>query len=328
MSNPIKYSTGSESLALKKGNFYIGTGDVGKGPTSSTGYYNGITPPSGGYTIYLNKATGGPSIYTCDNDTELVNLTNTIAGTSYTTANECLVYFAGQNDKMVLNRDYEGVVTDGLFLSIDAGFTPSYPKSNSTTYDLSGSGYDLTLVNGMGYNSSEGGVFTFDGTNDGAYGPTTNDSNIGNEITMEAWFYRTGGNGDRGLILNKESCYEIGVNNSNGQFQWAIASPSQSWAWLGGSANITNTWIHGVVTRDSNALEKSYINGSLQSTVQRVTGSIKKSNNRINIGGRGGGTSPNSNFGGEIPIVRLYDRALSSSEILQNYNAQKGRFGL
>jgi len=44
MSNPIKYSTGSESLALKKGNFYIGTGDVGKGPTSSTGYYNGITP--------------------------------------------------------------------------------------------------------------------------------------------------------------------------------------------------------------------------------------------------------------------------------------------
>jgi hypothetical protein len=38
MSNPIKYSTGSESLALKTGNFYIGTGDVGKGPTSTTGY--------------------------------------------------------------------------------------------------------------------------------------------------------------------------------------------------------------------------------------------------------------------------------------------------
>jgi len=93
MSNPIKYSTGSETLALNKGNFYIGTGDVGKGPTSTTGYYNGITPPSGGYTIYLNKATGGPSIYTCTNDTELISLTNSIAGTSYTTANECLVYF-------------------------------------------------------------------------------------------------------------------------------------------------------------------------------------------------------------------------------------------
>ena len=63
MSNPIKYSTGVETLALKSGNFYIGTGDVGKGPTNTTGYYNGITPPSGDYTIYLNKASQGPSIY-------------------------------------------------------------------------------------------------------------------------------------------------------------------------------------------------------------------------------------------------------------------------
>ena len=51
MANPIKYNTSAETLALKKGNFYIGTGDVGKGPTSSTGYYNGITPPSGGFTM-------------------------------------------------------------------------------------------------------------------------------------------------------------------------------------------------------------------------------------------------------------------------------------
>ena len=72
MSNPIKYSTTSQSLALKTGNYYIGTGDVGKGPTSSTDYYNGITPPSGGYTIYLNKASGGPSIFTPTNDSELI----------------------------------------------------------------------------------------------------------------------------------------------------------------------------------------------------------------------------------------------------------------
>ena len=55
MPNAFKYSLTNQTLALKKGNFYIGTGDVGKGPTSSTGYYNGITPPAGGYTIYLNK---------------------------------------------------------------------------------------------------------------------------------------------------------------------------------------------------------------------------------------------------------------------------------
>jgi energy-coupling factor transporter ATP-binding protein EcfA2 len=55
MPNGIKYSTDTQSLALKKGNFYIGTGDVGKGPTSTTGYYKGISPPNGGYTIYVNK---------------------------------------------------------------------------------------------------------------------------------------------------------------------------------------------------------------------------------------------------------------------------------
>jgi hypothetical protein len=79
MPNAIKYNTSAETLALKKGNFWIGTGDVGKGPTSSTGFYNGITPPSGGYTIYLNKASGGPSIYTVNTEAQLTALTNSIS---------------------------------------------------------------------------------------------------------------------------------------------------------------------------------------------------------------------------------------------------------
>jgi hypothetical protein len=122
MPNAIKYNVSAETLALKKGNFWIGTGDVGKGPTSSTGYYNGITPPSGGYTIYLNKASGGPSIYTVTNDAQLISLTNTIAGASYTTVNECLVYFAGQTDKMCVNRDYEwaGSFSIGMWVNLQS----------------------------------------------------------------------------------------------------------------------------------------------------------------------------------------------------------------
>ena len=83
MPNAIKYNVSVETLALKKGNFWIGTGDVGKGPTSSTGYYNGITPPSGGYAIYLNKVSGGPSIYTVTTESQLTGLTSSIA-VSYT----------------------------------------------------------------------------------------------------------------------------------------------------------------------------------------------------------------------------------------------------
>ena len=79
MANAIKYNLSAETLALKKGNFWIGTGDVGKGPTSSTGFYNGLEPPSGGFTIYLNKASGGPSIYTVSNEAQLTALTNSIS---------------------------------------------------------------------------------------------------------------------------------------------------------------------------------------------------------------------------------------------------------
>ena len=105
MPNAIKYNTSAETLALKKGNFWIGTGDVGKGPTSSTGFYNGITPPSGGYTIYLNKETGGPSIYTVTTEAQMVSLTNSIGSQSFTTSGQCLNWFATQTDKMIFNID-------------------------------------------------------------------------------------------------------------------------------------------------------------------------------------------------------------------------------
>jgi hypothetical protein len=151
-------------LALKKGNFYIGTGDVGKGPTNVTGYYNGITPPSGGYTIYLNKASGGPSIYTASNDTQLISLTNTIAGASYTTVNECFNYYNGQSDKLCVNRDYESIVTDGLIFNLDANFIASYPRNGTDVYDLSGKGNDGTLINGVGFTNSGVPRFQLDGT--------------------------------------------------------------------------------------------------------------------------------------------------------------------
>ena len=92
MPNPIKYTAGTETLALKKGNFYIGTGDVGKGPSDSTGYYQGPSPASGGYVIYLNKegAPGSLSYHSAANDSELISFTNSLANASFTSATQCL----------------------------------------------------------------------------------------------------------------------------------------------------------------------------------------------------------------------------------------------
>jgi hypothetical protein len=181
MPNPIKYNVSAETLSLKKGNFWIGTGDVGKGPTNTTGYYNGITPPVGGYTIYLNKATGGPSIYVAANDSELISLTNIIASTSYTTVGQCFTYYSVQSDKMVLNRDYEPIVTNGLILNLDAGFISSYPTVGTDWYDISGNNNHCTLYNGATYNN---GTITLDGVNDYIKTNNTLDLTSTNAVTV------------------------------------------------------------------------------------------------------------------------------------------------
>ena len=166
MPNSIKYSVSAQTLALKKGNFWIGTGDVGKGPTSTTDYWNGITPPAGGYTIYPNKASGGPSIYTAGNDAALISLSDRIAGQTFETAAAALAWFATQTDKMVFDIDYPAIVTNGLVFNVDAGFTPSYPTTGTTWYDVGSGGSNGTLTNGPSFNSNNGGFINFDGVDD------------------------------------------------------------------------------------------------------------------------------------------------------------------
>ena len=332
MSNPIKYSTGSESLALKTGNFYIGTGDVGKGPTNTTGYYNGITPPSGGYTIYLNKATGGPSIYTCANDTELISLTNSIAGTSYTTANECLTYFAGQTDKMVLNRDYEGIVTDGLVFNLDAGFTPSYPKNGTTWYGLI-TNNNGSFTNGPTYNSSNGGSIVFDGSNDRVDFTTNIFNGLSNTgISIDAWIYPISNLSSQQLVTGVWSQSATNdqaalfIINSTPFIAIADGSTAES-GYGGGSALSTGQWQYIVGTWNTNRTYKVYINGSNTATgTQTGNGYNSSSSSFFRVGAQAQGIS--RQFNGRIATTRIYNRVLTDSEILQNFNAQKGRFGL
>ena len=102
MPNVIKYSTGTTPIScLRKGNMLVGNGTGDYGAT----FWNGITPPAGGYTIYLNKASGGPSIYCPTNNAELIFITNQIAGTNYVTSAQCLDYFANQTDKIIVNKN-------------------------------------------------------------------------------------------------------------------------------------------------------------------------------------------------------------------------------
>jgi hypothetical protein len=335
MPNAIKYNTSAETLALKKGNFYIGTGDVGKGPTSSTGYYNGITPPSGGYTIYLNKATGGPSIYTVTSNAQLITLTNQIAGASYTTVNECFNYFNGQSDKMVVQRDYEGITTNGLVFNYDAGFIPSYPQNGTTWNDTSTSSNNGSLINGPTWSLNGGGTITFDGVDD--YISTTSSSSLqmSSNITLCVWF-RIPQNGltERQCLIGKLYWeYELGIYPSGGIHTYTargnvcdgsydegifVYNPLGDW--------IANTWYYVAWTLNG-ATEICYLNGSnIGTTTKGTAGTCSAGSNPVRIGVRSG--PGDLQFKGDIPIAQIYNRTLSATEITQNFNAQKGRFGL
>jgi len=337
MPNSIKYSTSAQTLALKKGNYWIGTGDVAKGPTSTTDYWNGITPPSGGYTIYLNKASGGPSIYTAANDSQLISLSNAIAGQTFATAAAALDWFATQTDKMVFNIDYGPIVTDGLILNLDAGFTPSYPTTGTTLYDLailpSISPANGTLLNGPTFNSANSGSLVFDGVDDQVrmsqiFFNSTTLNNL-TAITVEIWIKPPTSPTQYGGYISRQTSatsnytgWSIRQNNlNNGAIEWFGFGANANMI----TGNVTpNAWTLATGTWNGTVMTL-YINGSQASTRTNSVNTISATGQLLTIGKLSYGNFPQT-F--SMASARIYNRALTAAEVLQNYNAQKSRFGL
>jgi hypothetical protein len=341
MPNSIKYNTSTETLALKKGNFWIGTGDVGKGPTNITGYYNGITPPSGGYTIYLNKASGGSSIYVAANDSELIYLSNTIAGQTFATAAEALGWFATQTDKMIFNIDYPSIITNGLTTCLDVTNVLSYPNTGNIWYDLSGSDNNGSLAIGSPtYTTFEGKrTIRFSNQNKNVYAPPYDGfilsnnpgiSSTSTSFTFESWFYQiTADNGQIVILSNAGSCdgYRWGPNGSNTYWLFGDSTCTQfNEGTVSNSSTLLGRWVQMVGIFDrANTLGGglkfyNYVNGVLQSSVGIFNPVISTSTP--------GMIACCGAFDGYISIVRVYNRALLPSEITQNFNAQKSYFGL
>lgn len=341
MPNSIKYNVSAETLALKKGNFWIGTGDVPKGPTSTTGYWNGITPPSGGYTIYLNKASNGPSIYVPSNDAQLIDNTNKIAGTSFTTATQCLNYYATQTDKMVFNKDYETISTNSLTVCLDASFTPSYPKSGTTFYNLANTASPLTFTmnNGVSYSTDANGSLLFDGVDDEVVSDLVYTAT--SAMTWNVWFKRTSNGNVFNMVMSNFMPYlafrGAGSGADTDEFQIAyrsITGTSQTQRNLYTTTKYQNNiWYNVTFTLfydlpNLNSTAKIYVNGVLETSVSYYSDSVYQvsSTSRLRIGNY----TPTQQypFPGYIGSFFVYDRVLSDSEVLQTYNSLKSRFGL
>ena len=333
MPNPIKYTTGSETLALKKGNFYIGTGSIGKGPSDVTGYYQGPSPVSGGYVIYMNKdgAPGNLSYHSAANDAELISFTNNLAGQSYTGVQQCFDYYYGQTDKVLVNQDYPAdypyIVMDGLVLNLDAGITQSYPGSGTVWTDVNGLGpkNNGTLTNGPTFS---GGSIVFDGVND--YIQMSN-SPITNNFSYCIWVKNNGGglNNPRAIVMSNGANY-LDINfDSTIMFSLIFSIGIGGWSQNiirseSGVVSSLGVWAHYSFTYNRQQA-KIYFNGNEVASSNYTSAPSNNYSNNFTIGRFDGGSY---NLNGFISVVQLYNRALSAEEVLQNYNAQKGRFGL
>ena len=224
------------------------------------------------------------------------------------------------------------LVTSGLLLYVDAANTRSYSGSGNTWYDLSPNSRNITLVNSPTYLSSNSGTIDFDAPSS-EYGTFTSPSTLSN-FTCEAWIKvntTPASNTVQAIITqaypgtSSKINYSFGFNGTNGAgaYDGKINGGfyDGTWRLTSGFTPVVGTWYHTAVTYDGSTIIQ-YQNGVQQSTLS-YAGTPTASGGSSYIMRRW----DDLNFlDGVLSQLRLYDRALSAAEILQNYNSTKMRF--
>jgi hypothetical protein len=214
------------------------------------------------------------------------------------------------------------VVTNGLVLSLDAADRNSYPGSGTLWNNLSVNVNNGTLTNGPTFSSTNNGNIVFDGTND--YIAFTDSGLIPTVgLTVSAWFKTTVA--DRWLVDKAAGGNISGYclrGTSGGSMQIAIGSIATS----GGPVITGGTWIQAVGTWIPSTSINFYQNGiQYSSVIVSVPASITDPSANLQVARR----ATNVDYwNGSVAQVLIYTRTLSADEILQNYEAQKSRFGL
>ena len=234
-----------------------------------------------------------------------------------------------------------GIITDGLVFNMDAANRASYPKSGTTATDTVNS---LTgTINGANFLTTDNGVFQFDGIDDyinvNSYASIFNSpTNFSINLAFNSSNFTSSGNPK---LFTKGS----NVGSNKALYTWDITAKQTS-----GDNNIrfiisdgvnitffgnttgnlsTNTWYIVCCTYTVGIGGIVYLNGLTNQTITTNTGATPNTETgvlqiaRENDGGGGG-----DYLAGKIGCIQYYDRALSDSEVLHNYDALKGRFGL
>lgn len=214
------------------------------------------------------------------------------------------------------------IITDNLVLNLDAGTYLSYSPSTSW-YDASGNtSYILTARNSPTYvDAGLASYFTLNGGNQdfylASYGPTFT------EMTFNLWVWRNGAqNNFSGLVSNISRSGFI-YDSAGGSFSYIWNNDVSTFSYSSGLNTTNQTWVMTTLTISPTQV-KWYFNGILQHSRNYGHSSTSISNLYIGSDAGFGGRY----YNGRIAMVQMYNRALTSTEILQNFNATRGRYGV
>ncbi|MBC7869080.1 prepilin-type N-terminal cleavage/methylation domain-containing protein [Candidatus Saccharibacteria bacterium] len=271
-----------------------------------------------GYPTTLALANGGKGVSASPGTTFQYAVNNTASPQTF-----CIT--ATKNNQ-VYRVAGDGVPTPGdcldsygLILDLDAGNPASYPGTGTTWTDLSGSGNNGTLMNGVAYSAANGGALSFDGTDDYVQLPGTGSTS---SFTIGVWFKSLGDS----LVNAKGYNTLIGSGGAN-RLLYSLVGTSMLAQMGRGNHNASillpgSTWGYVIYSYDgSTASSTWFINGAQNTS---LSGSITL-NQPVKIGSY---DTFNYMMNGLISSVRVYNRELSAAEANQNFNTLRGRYGI
>ena len=231
------------------------------------------------------------------------------------------IYDYALGDSMIHNQysTYREIFDDHLVVNLDASVSDSYNGSGSTWYDLSLKGNNGS-ISGASFTALNGGVFSFNGTN--------NFISIGQPLstipnpyyTISAWVYANSVTGSRNIVSSQNTPFWI----ANGTLYAGVGGNYYA---VSSSSFPTGTWKYVTVTfNDFTNTMNLYINGSIVSTNSSVAQTFTSEN--MYIGAHYSGGTNVSFWDGYIAEVSIFNSEKSANSILDNFNRSKSRFGL
>ena len=215
-------------------------------------------------------------------------------------------------------------VTENLQFYVDAGLPESYSGTGTNWYDISGNSRNLTM-NSLSYSSNDGGYIIFDGSHT-ADSVATYSINFSNGFTVES-VAKFSGSGLEGLFAFNGNGEFINVQAQETNIRWEV---DQGSSFETTNSLTSSTWYHVTcvyegTSNGSSATARIYINGVENNTGSLYadrTGTSQSQTSNFELGLHDG------NLTGNIALSRMYNKVLSPSEVLQNFNYTKDRFGL